>query len=73
MQKGFQEKPFEVIADRRQAIQRAVTLAGPRDIVLIAGKGHETYQEVNGQKFPFDDVQVAAAAIADRLPPEEVT
>jgi UDP-N-acetylmuramoyl-L-alanyl-D-glutamate--2,6-diaminopimelate ligase len=70
VQKGFQEKPFEVIADRRQAIQRAVALAAPRDIVLIAGKGHETYQEIKGEKFPFDDVQVAAAAIADRLPEE---
>ena len=73
VEKGFQEKPFEIIADRRQAIQRAVTLAAPRDIVLIAGKGHETYQEINGQKFPFDDVQVAAAAIADRMPEGEMT
>ncbi len=71
VEKGFLEKPFEVISDRRQAIQRAVTLAAPRDIVLIAGKGHETYQEISGQKFPFDDVQVAAAAITDRLPEEE--
>ena len=68
---GFQEKPYEVIADRRQAIQRAVALAAPRDIVLIAGKGHEAYQEVKGERFPFDDVQVATSAIADRMPPEE--
>ena len=43
------------VPDRREAIRRAVELAGPDDIVLVAGKGHETYQEVNGVKAPFDD------------------
>ncbi len=60
---GFQNRPYQMIADRREAIHRAIALAQPRDIVLIAGKGHETYQEVKGQKFPFDDVQVALAAL----------
>ena len=44
-----------VIADRRQAIKTAVTLARENDIILIAGKGHETYQEIRGVKYPFDD------------------
>lgn len=44
-----------VIADRREAIKTAVTLAGPNDIILLAGKGHEKYQEVNGVKNHFDD------------------
>ena len=44
-----------VIADRREAIKTAVMLAGPDDIVLIAGKGHEKYQEINGIKNHFDD------------------
>ncbi|HEX2533836.1 MAG TPA: UDP-N-acetylmuramoyl-L-alanyl-D-glutamate--2,6-diaminopimelate ligase [Chitinophagaceae bacterium] len=48
------------IADRRQAIKTAVSLAGPEDIVLIAGKGHEKYQEVKGVKHHFDDKEVLA-------------
>jgi UDP-N-acetylmuramoyl-L-alanyl-D-glutamate--2,6-diaminopimelate ligase len=43
------------IADRRQAIRTAVKLAQKGDIVLLAGKGHEKYQEINGIKHPFDD------------------
>ena len=43
------------ISDRRAAIKTAVTLAQPGDIVLVAGKGHENYQEINGVKYPFDD------------------
>ncbi|MCB0763339.1 MAG: UDP-N-acetylmuramoyl-L-alanyl-D-glutamate--2,6-diaminopimelate ligase [Flavobacteriales bacterium] len=45
-------------ADRREAIRQAVGMAKPGDVVLIAGKGHETYQEINGVKHPFDDVEV---------------
>ena len=52
-----------VARDRRQAIARAVGEAGPADIVLIAGKGHEPYQEVNGVKHPFDDTDVARRAL----------
>ncbi|MDU0371354.1 UDP-N-acetylmuramoyl-L-alanyl-D-glutamate--2,6-diaminopimelate ligase [Hymenobacter endophyticus] len=48
------------IADRREAIKTAVALAGPNDIVLVAGKGHETYQEIKGVKTDFDDKQVLA-------------
>ena len=47
-----------VIADRLQAIKTAVTLAAENDIILVAGKGHETYQEVKGVKHPFDDREV---------------
>lgn len=43
------------ILDRKQAIKTAVSLAAPGDIILVAGKGHEKYQEVNGVKHPFDD------------------
>ena len=46
------------IADRREAIKTAVSLANAEDIVLIAGKGHEKYQDINGIKYPFDDKQV---------------
>lgn len=46
------------IVDRKEAIKMACTLAAPGDIVLIAGKGHEKYQEVKGEKLPFDDVEI---------------
>ena len=47
-----------VLEDRRAAIEQAVAAAGPGDIVLVAGKGHENYQEVRGVKAPFDDKAV---------------
>ena len=47
-----------VNADRQEAIRMAVSMARPGDVVLVAGKGHETYQEVNGVKHPFDDAAV---------------
>ena len=46
------------IPDRREAIKTAVMLAREGDIVLVAGKGHETYQEIEGEKYPFDDVEI---------------
>lgn len=56
----------EVIQDRRAAIRRAIEVAGEGDIVLIAGKGHETYQEIAGARFPFDDREVAVGALGER-------
>ncbi|CAN1551783.1 MurE UDP-N-acetylmuramyl tripeptide synthase [Burkholderiaceae bacterium] len=55
-----------VIVDRAQAIAHAVANAQPADVVLIAGKGHEDYQEVMGVKHPFSDVAHAKAALAQR-------
>jgi UDP-N-acetylmuramoyl-L-alanyl-D-glutamate--2,6-diaminopimelate ligase len=46
------------ISDRREAIKTACNLARPQDVILIAGKGHETYQEINGVKHHFDDREV---------------
>ena len=54
------------IADRRAAIVKAIELARPGDLVLIAGKGHEKYQVVGAQVLPFDDVTVAREALAGR-------
>ncbi|HWH73702.1 MAG TPA: UDP-N-acetylmuramoyl-L-alanyl-D-glutamate--2,6-diaminopimelate ligase [Methylibium sp.] len=55
-----------VIEDRRAAIAQVVAQAGPRDVILLAGKGHEDYQEVAGVKQPFSDVDEARAALAAR-------
>ena len=54
------------IADRREAILHAIAAAGAGDVVLVAGKGHEKYQEIGGQVLPFDDVAVAHEALAAR-------
>jgi UDP-N-acetylmuramoyl-L-alanyl-D-glutamate--2,6-diaminopimelate ligase len=56
-------RPFEVIENRREAIVRAVGLAAPGDVVLIAGKGHEDYQIVGTERLHFDDREEARAAI----------
>lgn len=47
-----------VIPDRQEAIKTAVNLARPGDLILVAGKGHEKYQEIKGKKYPFDDKQI---------------
>ena len=49
--------------DRAAAIARAIAMAQPRDIVLIAGKGHEDYQEFADHTIPFDDVEMAKRAL----------
>jgi len=55
--------------DRRRAIETAVLEAAPEDVLLIAGKGHESYQEVAGERLPFSDQAVARAALAKRGAP----
>ena len=54
-----EQRGYLVLPDRRAAITAAIALAGPADIVLIAGKGHEDYQIIGSRKFPFDDRMVA--------------
>jgi UDP-N-acetylmuramoyl-L-alanyl-D-glutamate--2,6-diaminopimelate ligase len=61
MEKGVQpqnQKKTLSIVDRKQAIKTACQLAGPNDIILIAGKGHETYQEIQGVRHDFDDMKI---------------
>ena len=55
-----------LITDRAQAIAKAIELARPGDAVLIAGKGHEDYQEINGARMPFSDCQAAIDALKDQ-------
>ncbi len=59
-------KPYEKIADRREAIHRAIEQARTGDLVLIAGKGHEDYQIIGREVFHFDDKEVAREALQNR-------
>lgn len=64
---GVREVPgasYQVLVDRRRAIAAALALARPGDMVVIAGKGHETYQIVKDKTLPFDDRQVAREELA---------
>jgi UDP-N-acetylmuramoyl-L-alanyl-D-glutamate--2,6-diaminopimelate ligase len=58
----------ESVLDRAAAIERAVTMAGAGDVVLIAGKGHEKYQQIGDRVLPFDDGEVARTALGKRGP-----
>lgn len=53
------------IVNRKEAIKTAVKLAGNGDIILIAGKGHEKYQEIKGERFPFDDLELAQTYLTE--------
>ena len=59
-------KPYEKIADRREAIFHAISQARSEDLVMIAGKGHEDYQIIGREVFHFDDKEVAREALNDR-------
>ena len=61
MEKGVEPQNFKKtlsITNRKQAIKTACQMAGPKDIILIAGKGHENYQEIKGERFDFDDYKI---------------
>jgi UDP-N-acetylmuramyl tripeptide synthase len=65
--KGQQKgTPSLAIVDRREAIEKAIRDAQRGDLVLIAGKGHEKYQVIGDRTLPFDDVEIARAALARR-------
>lgn len=70
MQAGL-SVPAEMTVDRREAIYKAIMEAAPEDVVLIAGKGHELYQEINGIKHPFSDVIEARNAQKLKNPPKD--
>ena len=53
-----QKRKTITITDRKEAILQAVKLAKPEDIILVAGKGHEKYQDINGVKHHFDDKEM---------------
>ena len=63
IREGLESAPWREEVDRAAAICGAITEANTGDVVVIAGKGHENYQEIEGQKLPFDDRQVARSAL----------
>ena len=60
------EKPYIVISDRREAIRYAVLHAEPGDILLLAGKGHETYEIRGKQRLPFSEREIVRESFAER-------
>lgn len=63
MIQGLTKEDYVVRVDRKEAIQFAIEQAELGDVVLIAGKGHETYQEIQGVRYPFDDREVARSVL----------
>jgi len=61
------EAKYVCISERREAIQHAIATAKSGDVIVIAGKGHEDYQEIQGKRFPFDDRTVAADILNDSI------
>jgi UDP-N-acetylmuramoyl-L-alanyl-D-glutamate--2,6-diaminopimelate ligase len=64
---GMSSTRFERIVDRRAAIARALELAGPTDLVLLAGKGHERTQTIGTETFPFDERVVVRELLEGRV------
>jgi len=52
------KRKYISIVDRKEAIKTAISMAKPEDIILVAGKGHEKYQEIKGVKYHFDDKEI---------------
>ncbi|WP_216830876.1 UDP-N-acetylmuramoyl-L-alanyl-D-glutamate--2,6-diaminopimelate ligase [Alkalihalobacterium elongatum] len=67
MEAGVKSNNFISVIDRKEAIEHAISQAKENDVVLIAGKGHETYQIVGNEVIDFDDRQVARAIIEERM------
>lgn len=65
IERGMRGNKHEAVVDRAEAIRRAIRKAGVNDTVLIAGKGHEQYQEIAGVKQPFSDAEVAQAILQE--------
>lgn len=66
MQAGVEPLDYKktlTITDRKEAIKTASALAEEHDIILVAGKGHENYQEINGERFPFDDLEILSETL----------
>ena len=62
---GFSRQSPIVIRDRKKAIKYAIEAAGSEDVVLVAGKGHESVQEIDGKKLHFNDREVASKVLQE--------
>ncbi len=71
IESGVVRKNYYIVPDRKEAICKAIDIACAGDIVLIAGKGHEDYQEIKGVRYKFADRDVAESAIKNKLKQEE--
>ena len=67
IESGVVKSNYIKVPDRREAIRKAVSLAREKDIVLIAGKGHEDYQEIKGKRYPCNDREILDEVIKDKL------
>jgi UDP-N-acetylmuramoyl-L-alanyl-D-glutamate--2,6-diaminopimelate ligase len=65
--KQLRMQAFWTLPDRREAIERAIAMAGPGDLVVVAGKGHEDYQIIGNERRHFDDREVCREMIRKRL------
>lgn len=57
---------YKIIVNRQEAIEEAINMMNRKDIVVLAGKGHETYQEIDGQKFEFDERQIVKKILKNK-------
>ncbi len=57
---------YKIVVDRKQAIEEAIYMANRQDIVILAGKGHETYQEINGVKNEFDERKIVSEILKNK-------
>ena len=63
---GLKESDYILELDRQRAIERSIAEAADGDVIVIAGKGHEDYQESRGKRMPFSDVKCARLALIER-------
>lgn len=68
IEKGIEKTKgkYEIVVDRREAIEKAIKMMGKRDLVILAGKGHEIYQEIKGEKFPFDERVIVKEILGEK-------
>ena len=57
---------YEIVVDRKEAIAKAIKMMGKRDLVILAGNGHETYQEINGEKYPLDEREIVKEILGEK-------
>ena len=68
IEKGIKNKTkeYKIIVNRKDAIKEAINMANKRDIIVLAGKGHETYQEIDGEKYPFDERKIIKESMQEK-------